>query len=153
MSDPLETLTTAIVVQLEKIQTANGYSVDVNEVIRVDFLSSQLDMGFSLEVLDPVQAQSWETLDAGGYQCRVQFTIAGIIKEGEVNLKDPGRVTRKNACMFATVKALMEDPTFGLGGDTSSWITQPISFVDPDNGDAFFNLTLNAIYSFGRNDL
>jgi hypothetical protein len=157
MSEPRETLFAAIQAQLEKIKIENGYALTVGRVFRgVDILPEQMNEGDfpALEVLEEIGGERWERVDQQGYVCRLPMIIAGTIRSGTTDLTSVTRHSEINRLLNAVADCLMEDATFGgAGGCRESVLSQPVVFVDPQRGEAFFNLTLTCIYIFGRADL
>lgn len=155
MSEPRDTLFAAIVTQLEKIREDGGYAVTVGKVYRgVDVLPEQMNEGDfpALEVLEDIGGERWERFDQQGYLCRWPLVLAGTVRTGGSDMAAAQRHVDICRLLNAVVRALMEDATFG-GTCKESEISNPVVFVDPHRPEAYFNLMLTCIYSFGRADL
>lgn len=157
MTCPREALFAAIAEQMETIQIANGYTISVDKVYRVDVLPDQFAPGekYVLEVLESLTPETLQFLEngpSGGYMSRIVIVISGVVKEGTVNLKGSSRHTAMNEFMSDTISALMEDPTFG-GTCKESLVSAPMGFVDSERAEAMFNMILTCIYAYSRSEL
>lgn len=155
MSEPRETLFAAVQAQLESIRIENGYSLNIGRVFRgVDILPEQMNEGAfpALEVLEEIGGEQWKRFDQQAYECLIPIIIAGTIRSGTTDLASVTRHQEINRLLNATARAVMEDATFG-GACKESWLSQPVVFVDPQRGEAYFNVTLTCRYDFGRADL
>jgi hypothetical protein len=152
VTGPRETVFAAIAAALLSVRVENGYQSDVDAVYRLDVVPDEMPTGVrrALLVLESLAPETWQYLDngpSGGQLCKAQITIAGVVRQGTLDLKSSERHTELNQLIESTARALMLDPTFG-GACKESMMSGPVAFVDTDKGEAMFNLTLHVIYAF-----
>lgn len=154
MAGPREDMFAAIQAQLESISIANGYTLNVGRVFRAEFLTDQLvDGDFpALFVLESLAGDQLKEQDPAGYEWWVNFTIAGVIRYGQADLKDPARHTELNALINATWRALLQDPTFDSTCKDSILQGGP-AMVDTERAEGIFNMGLRCHSWFQRSDL
>lgn len=150
-----ETLTSAVVAQLEKIRVENGYKSDVGRVYRVRLIEDQIPEGTlpALVVVTAPNGHTFTPMGNGSYEAKLRLVVGGMVSQGTADLYDSERATLLNYLFEDTIDALLEDPSFGFKPNADSVLESGDDDVDTDRGFGLFALTLHLTYCFARGTL